>query len=266
MGRLRGFLWLAAGAVVAILAGAVAFIALQKGVTERTPGVAAGPKSSVVVAARSVGVRTRLTVEDLALKEIPADAIPEGAVRDAEQAVGMLTLVDLFPGEVILAQRLVDPNVTSGDGRKALILAEEKVLLAFPASDLMSNVAVLKAGDHVDLLLSLDFPVGRVSSPESPAVEGATEEKQTTFSLLQNVEIASIVTQGLGERAEEGPPQAILFALDPEDALLLKYAKDAGGIVDIVLRAPGVDVPFDTEPVDIDYVISRYQIPTGQGR
>jgi hypothetical protein len=48
--------------------------------------------------------------------------------------------------------------------------------------------------------------------------------------------------------------------------LLLKYAKDADGIVDIVLRAPGAERPFTVEPVDSDFMIRRYRIPTGGGR
>ena len=54
--------------------------------------------------------------------------------------------------------------------------------------------------------------------------------------------------------------------MSPQDALVLKYVKDAGGILDIVLRAPGAEQPFDVEPVDVDYILNRYQIPTEVGR
>jgi len=255
MGRRRGFLWLTAGVVMAILAGAVAFIALQRGVTRSTgaAGIKAEPKVSVVVAAQAVRVRAALETADLTVKELPAGAVPEGAVTDAAQAVGKVTLVELYPGEIVLSQRLVDPNVISGDGREALVLAEDQVLLAFPSTDLMSGLGVLKAGDHVDLMFSLDIPV------VSP---GASDFVRTTFGLLQNVTIAAIITQGEGT----GPPQAFLFTLEPQDALLLKYAKDMGGLVDVVLRAPGVEAPFETDPIDIDYLISRYRIPAGARR
>jgi hypothetical protein len=58
----------------------------------------------------------------------------------------------------------------------------------------------------------------------------------------------------------------LLVTLAPQDALTLKYLIDAGGGIDIVLRAPGVERPFDVAPVDIDYLINRYSIPTGPGR
>lgn len=275
MGRLRGFLWFTAGLVVAVLAGFVAFMTLSRAAAQQAgQKEVSAPRVSVVVATRAIAVRSMLTPEDLALKERPVDAVAEGAVREVEDAVGKITLVDLYPGEVILVQRLLDPNVIAGDGRLALVVAEDEVLMAFPAQDLMSRVGVLKPGDHVDLLFSLDFPVNRgiaalLEEGEKGTGEGAAaaqKEEQATFNLLQNITIAAIVagrtpTGGSEVRA----PEAILLTVTPQDALVLKYVKDAGGIVDIVLRAPGVERPFSIEPVDVDYVINRYQIPTEVG-
>jgi pilus assembly protein CpaB len=166
-------------------------------------------------------------------------------------------------------QRLLDPNVADASGKLALVVAEEEVLMAFPAQDLMSNVGVLKPGDHVDLLFSLQLPTDRgVAMLLEPTGEegevvtgGAAGEgvEQFTFDLLQNLTIAALV-------GESESPQALLLTLTPQDALVLKYVKDAGGILDIVLRAPGAEQPFDVEPVDVDYILNRYQIPTQVGR
>jgi pilus assembly protein CpaB len=274
MARLRGCLWLGAGFAVALVAGFVAFATLSRATAQRgapSGQEAATPQVSVVVAAQAVEVRALLTAEDLELRELPVDAVPEGAVREVEEAEGQITLVDLYPGEIILAQRLVDPNVVSGDGRLALVVADDEVLMAFPAQDLMSRVGVLKPGDHVDLLFSLSLPVNRgvaaLMGREEAEGGASSNEEQFTFNLLQNVTIAAIVggstpTGG----ASTGAPMAILLTVTPQDALVLKYVKDAGGTPDIVLRAPGVEEPFTVEPVDVDYVINRYQIPTQVGQ
>ena len=276
MGRLRGCLWFSAGLVVALLAGAVAFITLQRAGVQRTgEGVVSSPRAAMVVAARAIPLRSLLVAEDLELKELPVDVVPEEALRDLQEAVGKVTLVDLYPGEAVLAPRLLDPNVTSGDGRLALVLAEEEVLMAFPADDLMSRVSVLKPGDHVDLLFSLQFPTNRgltlpptaAEEGEAMAAETTSDEEQATFSLLQNVTVAAVVSdKQSAEEGEVSTPKAILLTVSPQDALLLKYARDAGGIMDIILRAPGAEQPFDTEPVDVDYMIHRYRIPTEVGR
>lgn len=259
MARTRGCIWLAAGLVVAILAAVVAFITLNNAAQRPEPvtgTVAGGPTVSVVVATQIVPVRTLLAADMVEIKQLPVDAVPDGALGTLEGAVGKLTLAELYPGEVVLASRLADPNVVSGDGRVALVLSEDEVLLAFPAGDLMSRIGVLKAGDRVDLLFTLDFPSGRTTGAAGEGTE------RVTFNGLQNVAVAAIVASG----QEGGPPAALLFTVSPQDALTLKYLKDAGAVVDIVLRAPGADQPYETEPVDVDLLIDKYQIPTEPGR
>ena len=262
MARTRGCLWLTAGVVVAILAGVVGFLALSRATGQPT-GVGtltSGRTAPAVVAVQAVPVGTQLTAEMLEVRQIPVESTAEGAVGAVTDAAGKMTMVDLYPGEVILGQRLVDPSLVSGDGRKALVISEGQVLVAFPASDLMSKVGVLKPGDHVDLLFSLDFPDTTAGGEEG-------EEQQATFNLLQNVTIAALVGgQTTTGGASQGPPEALLLTIAPQDALVLKYMKDAGGVMDIALRAPGDTGPYETNPVDVDFMINRYQIPTGAGR
>lgn len=273
MGRLRGLLWLTAGLVVAVLAGFVAFISLTRATAQRTGQEVVQPRVKVVVAARAIAMRSLLAASDLELKEVPVDSVPEGAIREIEQAERRLTLVDLYPGEIILAQRLLDPNVISADGRLALVVAADEVLMAIPAQDLMSRVGILKPGDHVDLLFSLEFPANRGTEITTPGEAGGMasgavvirEKEQATFNLLQNLTISAIVAGRTPTGGDTRTPDALLLAVNAQDALVLKYVKDAGGIMDVVLRAPGNERPFTTEPVDVDYLINRYQIPTKVG-
>ena len=140
----------------------------------------------VVVAAGQVPVRAVLTAENLRVQRMAGSAAPEGALQQPSQAIGKITAVALYPGEVILSQRLVDPNVTAADGRTALVLDGDRVLIAFPADDLMSKVGVLKPGDHVDLLVTLDFPDVRGAG-------GGQGAEPATFNVLQNLTIAATV-------------------------------------------------------------------------
>lgn len=268
MGRMRGCLWLMAGLVIAVFAGLVGYLTLARAAAIRSEApAAAGPEVQVVVAAQAVKVRSALTDQDVAVRTVPVNAAPDGALRDVKSAVGKLTMADLYPGEVILQQRLADPNVKSADGRNALMVAGDEVLMAFPAQDLMSKVGVLKPGDHVDLLFSLQVPVNRGLVAAGSAGSGGSQGEQATFNILPNVTISAIVAgQGSASSAAGSSPEAILLTVSPQDALTLKYVKDAGGILDMVLRAPGSEQPTTTEPVDVDYLIRRYQIPTGVGR
>jgi pilus assembly protein CpaB len=263
-------------------------VTLSRATTQNATQGLIKPKVSVVVAVRAVTVRTLLVTEDLQLREMPVEAVPEGALKKVEDAQGKIVMTDLFPGEVVLSQRLVDPNVVSADGRLAMMVGQDEILLALPAQDLMSRINLLKPGDHVDLLYSLDFPTNRAAqnlpqggtaskgSTSSSSVDNKKEE-QATFNLLPNIIIAAIVQPGKasdgggavsavtkgGQGDSLGAPTALLLKLKPQDALILKYVKDAGGALDIVLRAPGDEKPDATEPVDVDYVMNRYRILGG---
>lgn len=262
MGRLRGLLWLIAGLVLAGLAGIVAFTTLSQ--AAETPQTITGervPQVEVVVAARAVAVRSALTVDDLALKEVPAAAVPDGAVSEIDTALGKLTTADLYAGEILVTQRLLDPSVTPADGRLALIMTEDQVLLAIPAQDLLSRINVLKPGDQVDVLFSGTFPTSR----EQTSAEEKPDDEQATFTLLENVTVAALTDEAGASGEESGTTAAILVTVPPQDALAVKYMIDAGGTIDLVLRAPGANRRFDTDPVDLDYLINRYNLPIGVG-
>lgn len=273
MSRMKGFIWFAAGIMLALLAGFVAYSTLTRvAETPVQPGDV-GPVVTVVVANRNIPARTLLTQEDLIEVDFPAEATPDGQINGIDGAVGKLTLVPIYGGEPVLEQKLIDPNTIGADGRTSVFLNEDQVLMAVPAQDLMSRVGVLKPGDRVDLFYSLPFPENRGIG----GAEDTEKSEQSTFALLQNVTIIGMIgsiqpVQVDGTAPEDVAesttirPDSLLVTLPPQDALTLKYLIDAGGIPDIVMRAPGVERPFETDPVDIDYLINRYSIPTGAGR
>lgn len=257
--------------MLALLAGFVAYSTLTRVAASPLEDAPAGPTIAVVVANRNLPARTLLTQEDLTTVDFPADAAPDGHLNGTDLAVGRLTLAPIYSGEALIEQKLVDPNVQASDSRTAVFLNQDQVLMAIPAQDLLSRVGVLKPGDRVDLFYSLSFPENRGIG----AADAVDEGEQSTFAVLQNITIAGMVgsVQPIDETQPQdvanqagGLPDSLLVTLPPQDALTLKYLIDAGGMLDVVLRAPGVERPFETDPVDVDYLINRYSIPTGPGR
>ncbi len=271
MGRLRGYLWLIAGVVVAAIAAGIAFITLSNATADRAVREELNaPEQSVVVATHAIDLSTLITTEDVKIVKVPVEIAPEFASTEVDQVIGKLSLTELQPGEIILGNRILDPNVIGNDGRLALVLSEDKVLMAYPAGDLLSSLDVLKAGDHVDFLYTMPLPTNRDTGflpgakETSPFIVGVAEAEQVesvTFNLLQNVTIAAVVHNRDEDGAPTGAPRAFLLTVNPQDALVLKYMKDAGAVVDLVLRAPQAEGQFTVEPVDLDYVINGYIIP-----
>ncbi|MFN2195239.1 MAG: hypothetical protein ACK2UW_03850, partial [Anaerolineales bacterium] len=54
--------------------------------------------------------------------------------------------------------------------------------------------------------------------------------------------------------------RAYMLAMNPQDALVLKYLIDTGGNFDIVLRNPNANQLFELEPVFDEYLLDRYQL------
>jgi pilus assembly protein CpaB len=261
MARTRGCVWLVAGVMVALLAGVVGYVVLSRG-AQSAPAAGrtdTGATVKVVTAAQAVPVRTILTAEMLAVKEMPVQAAPEGYIDDPAEAVGKANLTELAVGETLLASRLVAPDAVAGNGRTALIMNKDQVLMAFPANDLMNGLGVLKPGDHVDLLFSMPF------QDRTGGVQ-ADNDELVTFKALENQVIAAIVG---GQPDQGGNPtqaKALLLTVTPDDAITLKFLKDAGAVMDVVLRAPGAEQPFEVEPMDADRLINEYRIPAAIGR
>jgi len=250
-----GCIWIVTGVVLALLAGALAFYAIMRAsLTPTKPPVPETPKVKVVVASRAIAIRELLQVGDVETRSAPADVVPENVVGSVEEAVGRMVAIPLAPGEMILASQLISPTI-KGEAL-ALTMEKSKVAMAFPASDLMTRNNLVKPGDRVDLLFSIE-----VSVPGKDTVE------LVTFNALQNLEIAALIhpldleSKAKAEAGVKGAqPLAIVFALDPQDALVLKYLKDKGGDIDIVLRAPDAKERFTTRPVHMDYLTDRYQL------
>jgi pilus assembly protein CpaB len=261
-----------AGLIVAMLAGVVGFMTLSGATAQRSGGGGGGGAADVpvVVAAQAVPIRSLIKPSDVVVRNIPISAMPEGALRDTNEAIGKLNLTEFYPGEVLLRQRVVDPNVKSSDGRIALALTDDQVLIAYPANDLLSRSGVLKPGDRVDLLFSVRVEPNRILAvagvrPGVASGAGDGGEKEiSTFNALQNVMISALVgaVPG-GDKAQSALPQVLLLTVSPQDALILKHLKDIDATFDMALRAPGSEQPWETDPVDIDYIIRRNRLQSG---
>jgi len=251
------------GLFLALVAGGLAFTTMLRA-TAAQPIEQTEPRAPVVIVARNVPPRTKIQPADVELAELPISTIPNNAVRSLDEAIGKVTTGELVAGEILLAPRIADLETRGPD--VAFELQSGKVVMALPAADLMSQSGVLKPGDKVDILVTI-----RVRQPSEQDSQ-TQEEVPYTFATLQQVTISAVVmppeAYAPGEKLGKArpKPQAVLVALDPQDALVLKHLKDTGGIFDLVLRAPEDDSEFETVPVYPPYLKMRYNLGEAVGR
>ena len=150
------------------------------------------------------------------------------------------------------------------------------MLLAFPALDLMSRENMIQRGDIVDILATFEQEVQTVGEQAVNAAGEPQEPEMRTFTVdtFQRVSVTALVLevveeetnstplQGDGQESQSAPPKtsirAYLFALDPQDALVLKHLKDTDAVFDIVLRNPTSTTQFELTPVTEEYIIELY--------
>ena len=59
--------------------------------------------------------------------------------------------------------------------------------------------------------------------------------------------------------SEAGGSKIISFLVDPQEALILKYIKDSGGIIDMIVRSLDATQVNATDPVNVDYLVDLYK-------
>lgn len=234
----RAWLFLAAGLVLAILTGVALYgVAQQSAPKPETPSTAT---IQILVAKTDIAARTVLSADLLARRDFPADLVPAGAVTSDAAAIGQTTIVPIARGQAIVAGQLASAE---GQHGASLTIEAGKVLVAFPSSDPLTVNGLVSVGDKVDILATL--------------AAGTGDTAKATQTTLQNLEVLEI----LGPTKEQ--PQratALVFAVDHQVAIVLKYLRDSQATIDLAIRSRAESQIVKTTSVDLGYVTSTYGI------
>ncbi len=233
-------------------------------------------KTSIVVLARDMKLGDRISTADVSMVEVPVEVVPRDAVTSLEAAQGKFLKSDMVQGEMVLAHNLADPTNNNHD--LSYVLADDHVLLAFPARDLMSTENIIQRGDVIDIFATFQEKV-KNTDPTAVTATGTQEPVMRTFTVdtFQKVSITAMVldvvasdqAQGGGVNLTGGDNttatsrtntsiSSYLLALAPQDALVLKHLKDMSATFDFVIRAPTSTVQFDLTPVTEEYIVELY--------
>lgn len=174
--RKRRFLLLI-GAALAVLAGGAAFMLSNQGNTAQ----AQVEMRQVLVAAREIPARTVLTASDLALKELPKDAVVVQAFDDPNRVVGLVTGVPVYLDQPITPNLLA---TSSADSAFSILAPDEQV---GPDTPFWRAVSVmvpperavggeLATGQRVDLIATVQIDVLNYDAESDEYVSEPTEE------------------------------------------------------------------------------------------
>ena len=269
MKRRRGILWLFAGLVLALLAAGISYFVFQQTVAERASAVEEEPTQTVVVAKQLINERAVIRLADISTEERLVEEVPSGAIFKTDDAVGRIATRSIPPGQVMLTQYLIESFSSTGIEPADIItetvnfnvaLGEDLVAFAFPVTDRLSKEGILLSGDHVDLLFSTDV-VGQQEGAGGKVSIYAIQDVEILQVIYQPVPTEETDEQETDKVESESPlvPKTLILAMEPQDAVVLKYAIDTESPLDLVLRAGENERFFDVDSVHINTISERYR-------
>lgn len=266
---MRGRLLLVIGILLALASGCLVFFLMSRQVQQ--PGPAQVPTRKVVVAVQDLPAGTPIVPDAITLMEKPVTEVPADALASLEKTRGKLAAVDIYRGDIITEEMLTTKEKILRE-KPIYMIPPGKVAFTIRVDELSSVAYSIQPGDYVDILVGIDFiDVDRESQCEKPCPEGFPGEqlpRHVTQLTLQNIPVLSVGLRTEITPTEEIEPtyQGISYSyitllLSQQDALVLKYLREIGAIVDLALRNPDDKNIVSTEAVTLEYILRRFNIP-----
>jgi pilus assembly protein CpaB len=203
--------------VIALGCGLIASIGISQVMENRSAQApAATPTEKIYVALTDIPLGEALTAQMVSLEEWPKDKIPEGVVRSLEEIENKRPLTRLYPGEPILAAKLIDANKFSGASEKipkGMRVVSVKVTMDSSASGL------IYPGDRVDVLVFLKAGRGIAQTG--------------TRTILKNITVFAVndrTQRELEEEIEGNAAKTVSLLVKPTQVEKITLASELGKI------------------------------------
>jgi pilus assembly protein CpaB len=173
----------------------------------------------LTAAAMTIPYGTKIDSRHLRMVELPADAIPEGAVLNIEDAIGKVATVDIQRGELMIAGRLADHK---GGSTLASLVQESMRAITVRVDDVAGVAGFLLPGNFVDV----------VSSRLDPKTRRANTE-----TVLKNLKVLAVDQTASTNGNDPVIVRAVTLEVSPAQSEVLVKAKQEGAI-QLTLRNP----------------------------
>jgi Flp pilus assembly protein CpaB len=238
----RAWIFLAIGLVLAGLTGFALYGLAQQAAPAGGSARGAGVTQTmdILVAKADLPVRVIITADAVMHKAYPLDLVPTGAFTNDADVIGQTTISPISRGQAIVQAQL---STAESDRSASLTVQKGMVMVAFPTTDPLTAAGLVHIGDKVDVLASV--------------IAGTGENAKVSQTTIQNLEVLDILgpTTAQPQRAT-----SLVFAVDHQVALVLKFLRDSQATIDLAIRSRNESEVSKTTSVDLGYVVSTYGI------
>ncbi len=279
------------GVLLALTTAAIAYVVVVRGPgpAPPSPTVTPEPKVPAVIALQDIPAYTDIPADAVGTQEIAESKLTNHLLAP-EAVIGRRAARTILRGSFIMSDWIVDPETVVQEGKNASLnitpdaQGRPRVAMAFEAAELRDVAGAIQNGDFVDILISYELldTQQELPEPEVPTVEEcpvACPERTAVLLaqlLLQDVEVYRVgpwlmptptpVPEGEEEveaAPAEGQPvrsRTLTLLLTQQDALVVKFARESGASIDLVLRGREDHEQVRTETVSLQYVMTRFEI------
>jgi len=281
----RGRILILLGLILAVGTAAAVFVVIQ---SMQEPEGARVDLEDVVVAVQPIAEEEPVEGRT-ELRPMPIEYVPAGALRSLEGTSGLLAAGPIPQGTVIHPDLLISPADLMREGKLGKLVEPGQVAVALPVDELSSVSYGIQPGDHIDVMMSFYFvdldqetqAIEPICAPICPGGEGQQEASVTEQRprlaaqlTLQDVEVLGVgrwnqpepTPEEQEEAAQRGEPipvelpKYITVMVPPQDALVLKLAREVGASIDLGVRAEDDAQQFVTQQVTLDYILARFGV------
>ncbi len=244
-------------AVLLGLAAAVLVVLFLRSVEARRP--AQVPMVGVVVAREDIPAGQKITPAMVEVKQVPENALVEGAVTSVDQAVGQTLRYPVARGEQLSSARLVAPPRVQAISFQ---IPPGKRAFTIPVNVTESPAALIAPGDFVDVIAVMRFKDLNLQPPPPQARPAnlSDDELLAAVTVLQNVQVLSVqrayVDNGVpydpsvrGNPPRDANINFITLAVTPEQAQALALVRQQAKELTLALRPFGDLEPRPLGPI-----------------
>jgi Flp pilus assembly protein CpaB len=250
----------------------------------------------VVVALQPIGLGEKIKPDAVGVRPVEVDRLPEQPILDPADVVGKLAKQDIYQKDVLVDDMIIAVEDVQRLGwRASPLIADDRVAVAFPVSQLSAVNYAIQPGDRVDILVCgafIDVDVDtQIKTPlilagdESceAGCQPVGEQVQRAYCQL-TVDDAEVLGLGPWGRepeppAEGEPPEgggeppaegeetqlpkafdSLILMVSPQDSVVLMYLLQNDYIIDLALRSREDADQHLTEQVTLEYIMTRFRI------
>ena len=182
---------------------------------------------SIVVAAEPVQRGVTLSAEMVKRRDWPRQFVPEGAMRDLEEAIGRTVWIPLVADDVVTESKLASKG--SGRGMASLIPPGMRAVTIQTPNVATGVAGFILPGNKVDVL----WTVSQVAHDDQTG-------GGSTATLLQNIEILAVdqtIEMPYENKVDSQDLRSVTLLVSPVDAAKLDLAQNRGTLR-LALRNP----------------------------